>query len=473
MNDINSSPITPRVSPYARISSTDEERAPGIDRQFRTVHPLITSRNGLATRDYADNDKSAYNPSVIRDEGFEPWLQDFIDNKTDGIAAWDFDRVFRRNDDLERVISAYCHAYFKQKRTKPVFWLPSMSLDLTDEDGQMLARLLVTVSNNSSAKTVKRVSKFYRDEALQGRIYSNYPAFYRNQDGTLNHKKAAITLRAVRQVLLGVRPTTIAAEWREQGITTARGGHINGEGVRRILTSPGIAGLAVYQKELLIGEDGKPIKRVDGGLISESVWVKVCEKLKTNPGRRNRRTKALLSKFLRCGLCGSYMVRVPKSETFFMYSCRSVDSGGCAKISISGPRLDQQVTKLVLAYLDRPLETDSKPFEGQARLDEIAAKIAELMTAYRSGEMSGSLVFPSIKELEDEQRELQAQSASHKKVMQKVTTPAKEWEKLNLDRQQTIIGEIFECFVIMPADPAKPGVYNEDRVKPEWRSPEK
>lgn len=122
-----------QVAPYARISDTDEERAPGIDRQLRTVLPLIESRGGNPTDEYIDNDKSAYQEDVIRDEGFEPWLADFIDGKNDGIAALDLDRIFRQPADLERVIKAYKVAV-KRGRPKPVLWTPSLTLDLTDEE---------------------------------------------------------------------------------------------------------------------------------------------------------------------------------------------------------------------------------------------------------------------------------------------------------------------------------------------------
>ncbi|MEV8545633.1 recombinase family protein [Streptomyces sp. NPDC051572] len=473
MSEINSAPNSPlRVSPYARISDTDEERAPGIDRQLRTVHPLIASRDAVLTRDYTDNDKSAYKPEVFRDD-FEAWLTDFIDDKNDGIAAWDLDRVFRQNTDLERVIKAYCDSYLKQKRPKPVLWLPSMTLDLTDPDGQTIARMLVAVANQSSAKTVKRVTDFYRDEALKGKIYSNYPAFYRNKDGSINAEKAVITFKAIEDVFAGVRPTAIADEWRTKNITTARGGRVNGESVRRILIDPGIAGLAVYRKELLIGEDGKPIKRADGGLTDETTWRALCKELETKPGRRRKPTRALLSKFLRCGLCGSRMVRTRKTDTYFTYSCQSVDAGGCARVAISGPKLDKQITALVLAYLNQPIEAvEEKPFEGQARLDEVAAKIAELMSAYRAGGLSGSVVFPMIKDLEDEQKVLQSQAAKHVRIKRKVTTAADEWDDIGLERQQAIIGEVFEVIVIMPASNPKSGVYEAERAKPVWRSPE-
>jgi len=104
-----------------------------------------------------------------------------------------------------------------------------MSLDLTDEDGQMVARMLVNIANHSSAKTVKRVTNFYRDEALKGNVFSNYPAFYRNADGSINEDKAAITHKAIADVFAGIRPTAIAEEWRTKGITTARGGRVTGK----------------------------------------------------------------------------------------------------------------------------------------------------------------------------------------------------------------------------------------------------
>lgn len=456
-----------RVSPYARISDTDEERAPGIDRQLRTVHPLIAAKGAVATRDYVDNDKSAYKRDVVRDD-FEAWLQDFTDNKTDGIAVWDVDRAFRQPMDLERVIQAYEEAAKKGRPT--IFWTRSASFDLTTGDGQAMLRVLVTFANKSSKDTVGRVTDFYRDEALKGRVYSNYPAFYRNPDGSLNPEKARITLKAIEDVFNGLRPTAIAAEWRKAGITTARGGRVTGETVRRILTAPGIAGLAVYHGELLLDAEGQPVKRQDGGLVDEATWRALCELLKPKKGKRDRAPKSLLSDVLRCGKCGSRMNRYRRTDTYFNYGCRSVDAGGCSGVSISGNQLDKQITALVLAYLSQPIEPEEDtPFAGQARLDEITGKIAELMQAYRDGSLSGSIVFPSIKELEEEQKVLQRQAAQHVKKQRKTTTAAEEWDHIGLARQQAIIRELFEAIVIMPAKKARTGVYDPNRARPIWR----
>lgn len=468
---------TTLVAPYARISDSDEQRAPGLDRQLRTVMPLIASRGGDPTHEYIDNDKSAFKEDVIRDEGFEPWLADFIAGKNDGIAAFDLDRLFRQPLDLERVIKAYCHAYRKQGRQKPVLWLPSMSLDLTDEDGQTIARMLVAVANQASAKTSKRIVTFYRDEALKGKIFSPYPAFYRNKDGSINEDRAVIAHKAIADVFAGIRPTAIAEEWRKLGITTARGGRVVSETVRRILIAPGVAGLAVYKGEILLDDNGEPIERDDGGLIDVDTWRALCELLK--PRRdRNRPTKGLLSRTLRCGRCGSYMVHMRKSDTFFTYNCRSQDSGGCGLTAISGPRLEQQITGLVLAYLDQPIELPkSEPNAGTARLKEVESKIAELMTSYRTGEMSGSTVFPSIKQLEDEQRELRVKVAQRVRAERTTTTASLEWPALAFERKQAVLDELFEAIVIAPAKQVRmKGVqtkYDPERVTVFWKSAKK
>jgi hypothetical protein len=130
----------------------------------------------------------------------------------------------------------------------------------------------------------------------------------------------------------------------------------------------------------------------------------------------------------------------------------------------------------VLAYLDQPIEapeSDSAP--DTARLDEVTAKIAELMAAYRAGEMSGSIVFPSIKELEDEQKKLRSQVAQHVRKAKQVTSAAEEWPTLPPDRKQAILEELFEAIVIAPAEgvreKGRQTKYNENRVTVVWRQP--
>lgn len=456
-----------RVSPYARISDTDEERAPGVDRQLRIVHPAIEQRGGKPTRDYVDNNKSAFDPGVYRDD-FEQWLQDFEANRTDGIAAYDVDRVFRQPMDLERTIKAYVVAAKKGRPT--VFWVKDGSFDLTSTDGQAMIRVLVTFSNKSSGDTARRTTDRYRDEALQGRTYTNYPAFGWNMDGTLNGH-APLRRQAIQDVAAGVRSLTgIAEQWRNAGILTVRGKQWRQSAVRRMVLAPRNAGFVVYQEQMLHDADGLPIKGTWEPLIDEETWRAACAAINGRAKRSPRRTKSLLSGIAVCGKCGYGMVRVNRGNGRYSYGCRSRDSGGCASVAINGNRLDEQIIGLVKAYLrGRKIEAKDDLFPGEARLEEVGSKIAELMAAYRTGDLPGSVVFPNIKELRSEQQELQAAKDQHTGKQHRAMTVEGMWPEGDLEKQRAICRELFEAIVIAPC--GRTGLYEEDRVEPIWREP--
>lgn len=453
----------PRVTPYARISDTDEERAPGIDRQLRIILPIIGLRGATALPERIDNNKSAFDPDVYRDD-FEQWLKDFEANLTDGIIAYDLDRIFRQLTDLERVIRAYCAA---AKRGRPtILWLQSGSLDLTTTDGQFMARVLVSSANKSSGDTARRTTDRYRDEALLGRTYSNYPAFGWDRNGKLN-AHAELRRQAILDVALGITPTAIAERWRKAGVPTVRGKVWKSSAVRRVILAPRNAGFVVYLGEILIGEDEKPIKGDWEPLIDEEPWREACAVILGKEKPAGRRTKSLLSTIARCGRCGAGMVRIKRNNGRYSYACRSRDSGGCASVAINGNRLDEQIIGLAKAYLaGRRVQAKPEPFQGQARLDEVAGKIAELMAEYNAGNLSGSIVFPSIKKLEDEQRALQSAKAKHIGEIRRAMALEDAWPD-DVEKQKAVLRQLFVGFVIQPS--GRTGGYNPDRVEVIWR----
>jgi hypothetical protein len=177
----------------------------------------------------------------------------------------------------------------------------------------------------------------------------------------------------------------------------------------------------------------------------------------------------LLSGIARCGLCGMGMVGLinQKYRHLYKYACRSVESGGCAKVAISGPKLDLQIEKLVTGYLaNRTVAATAEPWAGQARLDEVSTKIAELMEQYRQG-LSGGIVFPMVRQLEDEQRQLQTNRARHVRTQRRTTTTITgEWSELETEAQRAIITSVLEAVVIKPQ--GRRGVYDPNRVEPIW-----
>jgi len=449
-----------RVSPYARISETDDERAPGIDRQLKDAHGLIGLRGGVATEDYIDNDTSAYKPEVIREEGFEPWLKAFKENLTDGIAGYDLDRIARQPSDLERIIRAYDEAATQGRQT--AFWTIQGSIDLSTADGRTMARVLVAFANKASMDTARRLASFYKHEAMEGRTYSNYPAFGWDRDGTLNDK-AELLRQAVKDVLAGVRPTTIAERWRQQGIQTERGKRWTGEALRRVLIAPRIAGIAVYKAQALKDDEGQYIRGSWGPLVDVATWQELCEMLR--PGPRKRPTKSYLGGKARCGTCGARMVRClrERDNGRYYYQCQSKDSGGCASVTINGNRTDELIRGLVVKMLDGQVAaSERKPFPGQARLDQVVKMRAEVGEAYNAGRLPLNDWLTQVAKLEAEEKELRAEAVKYRRRQRGTLMLGEEFLKLPVDKQRAVTDVFIKAVVVAPS--GRTGVYDPNRI---------
>ncbi len=456
---------TLRISPYARLSYTEfGPDAPGIRRQLADATKIIELRGATPTEPYEDPDISAYQPKVTRPD-FERWLTDFKEGRTDGIAGWDLDRIVRKPSDLERMIEAYDEAAAQGRRT--AFITVQGSIDISTPDGRTMARVLVAFANKASMDTARRVARDRLDRAMRGRVWSNWQAFGWNPDGTLN-SKSLLLKQAIEDLLDGINLPTTAVRWQEEGHKTERDKAWTSYTLKRMLISPRIAGLAFYKGEPLKDEDGNYIRGDWEALVDVETWQTVRDILTPKPKGPARSRKGLLSGLARCGLCGTGMVRNARSRGF-TYGCRSKDSGGCARVSINGPRLDEQIIELMLTYLDgREIQPDAQPFEGAERLAELGSKKLELMMEYTSGTLSGELVFPAVRKIEEEEQVLRRAFTTHQTSQRRLTTTREEWPGLPLGRQQAIARELFEAIVIAPS--GRTGRYDPDRVTTIWRS---
>lgn len=452
------------IGPYLRISDDDEQLGLGVARQLKDIGFLLASRGHQGSPPYSDNNVSAYQRGVVRDE-FERLLGDFKAGVIDGIATYDLDRLARKPTDLERIIDAYDEAV---KRGRSVFFLTVQgNLDLSSPDGRTMARVLISFANKSSMDTARRVARKRLEHAMSGGTWSTYRPFGWLEDRvTLNEPEAEIIRQAVRDVINGIGLYVICQRLNKQGILTVRGNKWKTSAMRRILNSPRLAGFAVYRGEVLL-EDGQPIQGKWQPVLTEDEWRALVATLQDNKQLQVKRShRYLLTAIARCGLCGAGMVGGTPKQGPRRYLCRSPDSGGCAKVGIVMDKLDHQIETLVLAYLkDHTVETE-EVWTGQVRLSEVTQKIAELMTAYREG-MSGGLVFPEIRKLEDEQRQLQAERGKFTRTQKQTTTITGEWPDLSYEEKRAIIQSVIEAIIIKPA--GRTGVYNPQRVEIAWK----
>jgi DNA invertase Pin-like site-specific DNA recombinase len=445
-----------RVGTYARISDDAEQTGLGVARQQRDTRRLVELRGWTLIEEYEDDDKSAYQRRVVRDN-FERMLADLASGTIQGIVVWDLDRLARKPTDLERIIDLY-------DQRPLVFATVQGDIDLSTPDGRTMARVLVAFANKASMDTARRMARKKLELAEAGVGFSNYRPFGWNEDRlTLNEPEAEILRQATRDILAGTGISILCDRLNQRGVRTVRGNIWKTQAMRRVLTAPRMAGFAVYQGELLTDSSGQPIRGKWEPILDEPTWRAVCEVL-TNTKRRTVRTSiGLLSGIARCGKCGSGMTIARKPKGIF-YFCRSRDAGGCAGVGISGAKLEAQVQALIFAYLDQKIEAPELAWDGQARLDEVNAKIAELMEQYRTG-LSGQIVFPMVRQLEGERDELQTQQAGFARMRSRrsTITIAGEWDDLDMYQKRAVIQSVIEAVVVKPVGRGV-GHYDPSRV---------
>lgn len=324
------------------------------------------------------------------------------------------------------------------------------------------ARVLVAFANKASMDTARRVARQKLEKATNGLGFSNYRPFGWNEDRlTLNEPEADILRQAARDVLVGTGLFVICGRLNRRGIKTVRGKSWKTHAMRRVLRAPRIAGFAVYQGELLTDSAGNPVRGKWAPILDEATWRAVDTILGNTKSRVERKPGGLLTNIARCGKCGMGLI-VARRQGTFRYLCRGPDSGGCAGVGISGPRLEAQVEALLFAYLDKEIEAPQPTWEGQARLEEVNTKIAELMEQYCTG-MSGSIVFPMIRRLEDERNNLQAEQVGFNRTKaRKQIRLTGEWDDLDLLAKREVIQSVIEAIVIRPT--GRTGPYDPSRV---------
>jgi DNA invertase Pin-like site-specific DNA recombinase len=458
------------VGVYVRISDDTDGLALGVKRQEADARALAKRRGWKVARVFVDNDVSAYKANVVRPE-FEALLQALGDGELDGIVTYDLDRFARQPVDLERALKIY------DARPGLVFATVQSDIDLSTPDGRTMARVMVAFANKSSMDTSRRVKRKHLELAQQGvPVGGNRPFGYKADKRRLEPKEAKLIRQAAQDVLAGVGLHTICRRWNEAGVKTTRGNLWQKPVLRNMFLSPRLAGYRVYQGGIARRDDGSPVTGLFPPVLDEATWRAVCAVI-TDPSRSGPHVhsggrKYLLSGLARCGSCNRVMYGSanPKFNTF-MYVCQNVQ---CKKrVGVTGPRLDDMITKLVIAYLgERRIEPDAAPWSGEAELERVESRIYELMNAYSAGDLSSEVVFPQVRKLEDQAAKLKAeQSEWFRAQVQRPTDVPDVWPT-DIEEQRTIIGGVLSAVLVKRAA-STGGNFDPDRVDPVWREAER
>lgn len=473
------------VGVYLRISEDQTGDAKGVGRQREDCTALAAVRRWEPVV-YEDNDKSAYQRSVVRDD-FERMLRDLRAGEIRGIVGYDLDRLFRQPRDLERAIDLY------EETPGLIFATLQGDVNLTTADGRTMARVLVAFANKASADTGRRVQRKQLELATEGQlVHAGRVPFGWQADGkTADPAARAEILQAHKRLLAGDKLVRIRDDWEERDIVPRdpkgqrhgkdkASAHMSHSTVRRILTNPALAGLKLYRGEILRDEDGAPIK---------GAWETICtaERLEAVQGVLDARQGSwqpsglsyLLSGIARCGKCTRPMrgqfSQDRKGNKRSVYACNVAPAtGGCGGVARVAAPVDALIVKLVLEDQARQqIRTQEAPvpWTGEAELGEVMSDISELTEAVKAKAVSMSVMLSLMPDLESRRDKLlrERRAALAEQAQSTVITVGSEDEFLSspLDRQRALVLKSLKAVVVHPAGRGR-RKFNPDLIEPIW-----
>jgi DNA invertase Pin-like site-specific DNA recombinase len=444
-----------------------------VQRQTEDATKLAGIRRWEVRRTYVDNDYSAFDKKVVRPQ-FEQLLTDLESGAIDGIVTYDVDRFVRQPADLERAIDIY------DSRDELVFATVQGDIDLSTANGRTMARVMVAFANKSSMDASRRIKRKNLQRAEDGTLTGSHRPFgYEEDKRTIRESEAALVRQAADDIIAGMGTHAIARRWNQLGVKTAQGNTWVQSVVRTMMASPRMAGFQVYHGEILIGNDGQPVTEQRDALLTVETWESMCAVMldparsgnHVHPGGRKR----LLAGIVRCGLCFLPLSGdKDRRRNVHTYVCKPATTHhGCGKIGVSGERVDELVTDLVIIYLSqRQVHHSRSSWAGEDELTNTIKRISELMAHYSAGDLSGEIVIPAVRELDAKRGKLSEakrdwlREQAH--FQSQPTDIATIWPGLDTERRRNIIESVIEAVIVKPAK-VKGGRFSPDRIDIRWR----
>lgn len=369
-----------RAAIYIRISDDREGMGLGVDRQEQDCRALVDRQGWESAAVYRENDTSAFKRKRVQLPGgavalrvirpaFRQLLDDLAAGEVTALVGYDLDRVARDPRDLEDLIDVV------EAHHVPTLSVTG-SLDLSNDAGITMARVMVAVANKSSRDQSRRIRRKYVELAEAGQVGNggHRPFGYAADRRTVVPEEAAVLRDLYDQVLAGRSLTTLCRELTERGVKTTTGGRWSVQGLRLNLLSGRNAGLREHRRQI-VGAAVWP------AIVDRETWERT-RALLTRPGRATppsdgtewfNARKYLLTGFLFCGRCG-HKLRPLRTSGSLRFGCPAKSAGGCGGILV---RYDPALDHVVDLLLDRLLELDVAdvvPHDPTRELlDEIAA----------------------------------------------------------------------------------------------------
>jgi site-specific DNA recombinase len=470
------------VGAYTRISDDGEGDAKGVARQKTDTFGLCSLRRWKPVL-YEENDTSAYRKEVRR-EKFEQLLTDLDSSVIQGVVVYNLDRLARQPRDLERLIDIY------DQHPGHVFATLEGDINLATSDGRTMARVMVAFANKSSSDTARRIKRKQLELATEGKFHGGRIPWGWQPDGITVDPKARKEILAAHEALLaGAKVAQIRADWERRGIAPLNrsGERYKSKGdqtakrlyhhtVVRVLTNPALAGVKVYNGEVVRGDDGQPVT---------AAWEPICSRVQLDavtavledrkgPSRQMAR-RYLLSGIAVCGGCAQSMRGSTRRHRdgvrqYSVYQCDTA-SGGCGKVTRVAEPIEELIIGLTLEEEKRRLgRPQTAPgWEHEDELRACLAEIDELHAAKAAREISVSSLVRALRPLEEQRDKLLADkrrleaAAMQQEAMEIEGRDA--FDALPLDTQRAMILKSIQAVVVHPAK-SRGAKFDPDLIEP-------
>lgn len=393
---------------YVRISDDKAEDAAGVARQEADCRALAERHGWTVAEVYIENDTSAYKRKTVRlpdgstglrvvRPAFRRMLDALTSGAHDAVVGYDLDRIARDPRDLEDLIDVV------ESRKIPTRAVTG-SLDLGNDAGITMARVMVAIANKSSRDSSRRIARKHQELAEQGKTGGGgIRAFGYERDGLTVNEAEAKVLRQMVDMLLGGTSLVGVARWlNENNVPTVRGGQWQNRSVHAVVTKPRIAGLRMYRGELAGDAVWPPI-------IDRDTWERLLLVLAGRAQGQTNTMQRWLSSVLRCGKCGHGLTGQQQGNGRGPRYWCATPKGGCGGIGVDALKSEAHVEKLILAWLQRPDVLDdlraglSSEAVERARTDARAdeAQLQELAGLWASRSVTTAEYLHARKEIEE------------------------------------------------------------------------
>ena len=359
---------------YARISS-DDGQAKGVARQEADCRRFCDERGWVVADVLVDNDQSAFSGKAR--PGYRALLEGLGERRWDVLVVWHPDRLHRRPVELEEFIDVV------EASGVQVSTVTAGVLDLATPDGRLLARIVGSVARKESEDKSRRLRRKQLELAEAGAVSGGGTrAFGYEADGvTIRESEAAEIRAAAERVLAGASLRSIVVDWQMR-VPSVTGGRWEARGVKRVLSSPRIAGLRQHRGEIVGPAQWSAI-------IDADVSARVRAVLAANNRASSTARSYLLTGWAVCGGCHTQLharPRVTKGRSTRRYVCIT-DRGGCGRVGIDAVSVEDFVARMAVERLAaRPIPAPQQAPDRSA-LADVEQRLVDLAEMFAASEI--------------------------------------------------------------------------------------